>query len=57
MLNLDTHVLIFALRSEVNLAEQQLLAENEWSVSPVVFWELAKLVQLGRVDIDLDDRE
>ncbi len=57
ILNLDTHVLIFALRNEINPAEQRLLADNEWSVSPIVFWELAKLVQLDRIDIDLSDRE
>ncbi len=31
--------------------------ENEWSMSGIVPWELAKLVKLGRVEVDLDDRE
>ena len=57
MLNLDTHVLIFAVRDELQQREQTLLARNQWSVSAIVLWELAKLVQLGRVDMDLDDRE
>ena len=26
-------------------------------MSSIVLWELAKLVQLGRVELDLDDRE
>lgn len=34
-----------------------MLEENEWSVSGIVLRELAKLVQLGRVEVDLDDRE
>ena len=38
-------------------AEKALLTENRWSVSAIVLWELAKLVQLGRVELDLDDRE
>ena len=57
MLNLDTHVLIFAVSGSLRPAEQRLLASNSWSVSSIVLWELAKLVQLGRVGLDLDDRE
>ena len=57
MLNLDTHILIFALGGELRPAEQSLLARSRWSVSSIVLWELAKLVQLGRLDMDLDDRE
>ena len=57
MLNLDTHILLFALMGELEPAEQSLLASNRWSVSSIVLWELAKLVQLGRSDMDLDDRE
>ena len=34
-----------------------MLAESSWSISSIVLWELAKLVQLGRLDMDLDDRE
>ena len=57
MLNLDTHILIFALSGELRPAEQGLLARSRWSISSIVLWELAKLVQLGRLDMDLDDRE
>ena len=57
MLNLDTHILIYALRGELHGNEQQLLARNQWSVSAIVFWEIAKLIQLGRIEVDLDDRE
>ena len=57
MLNLDTHILIFALRGELRPEELALLSENRWSISAIVLWELAKLVQLGRLDMDLDDRE
>ena len=57
MLNLDTHILIFALRGELRVPEQVLLARERWSVSAIVFWEMAKLVQLGRIEMDLEDRD
>lgn len=57
MLNLDTHILIGALRGELNRNERRVLAGQRWSVSAIVLWELAKLVQLGWVKVDLDDRE
>ena len=57
MLNLDTHILVFALSGELRPRERQLLSEDNWSISAIVLWELAKLVQLGRLDLDLDDAE
>ena len=57
MVSLDTHVLIFAVRDELEKRERSLLERNDWSVSAIVFWELAKLVQLGRLDMNLDDPE
>ena len=55
MLNLDTHILIHALRGDVRPNEQGLLARQTWSVAAIVLWELAKLAQLGRITLDLDD--
>ena len=57
MLNLDTHILIFAITGALRPSERELLSRDRWSMSSIVLWELAKLTQLGRVDIDLDDRE
>ena len=57
MLNLDTHILVLAIDGELRRSEQALLTRNPWSVSAIVLWELAKLVQLGRLELDLDDRE
>ena len=57
MLNLDTHILIFALRGDLRPHEQASLSRGRWSVSAIVFWELAKLRQLGRVELDLGARE
>ena len=33
-----------------------MLSESRWSVSSIVLWELAKLIELGRIAMDLDDR-
>ena len=57
MLNLDTHILIYALSGDLQVHEKKLLEDEEWSISAVVYWELAKLSQLGRIDFDLENRE
>ena len=57
MLNLDTHILIFALGGQLLPRERRLLRGSRWSVSAIVLREMAKLIQLGRVDLSLDDRE
>jgi len=57
MLNLDTHVLIHALSGTIRNPERELLAENQWGIASIVLWELAKLVQLGRLEMDLDSPE
>jgi len=55
MLNLDTHVLLHALAGELTPREEGLLGREVWSVSAIVLWEIGKLVELGRIEIDLDD--
>lgn len=57
MLNLDTHILLFALRGDISAAERKVLLSDEWSVCDIVVWEISKLAQLGRIEIDLDDTE
>ena len=57
MLNLDTHFLVFAVVGGLSGPERALLSTNRWSISAIVLWELARLVQLGRLSMDLDDRE
>ena len=56
MLNLDTHILIFALQGKVRPAERRMLLRSDWGISAIVLWELAKLSQLGRVELDLHSR-
>jgi len=57
MLNLDTHILLHALNGDLTSSERKLLSGDEWGISAIVIWEIAKLVQLGRVSIDLDSSE
>jgi PIN domain nuclease of toxin-antitoxin system len=57
MLNLDTHVLLNALVGRLSPPETRLLRNDRWSISAIVLWEVAKLAQLGRIAVDLDDAE
>ena len=56
MINLDTHILVFALAGQLRPKERALLNSEPWGVCDIVFWELAKLVQLGRLQLNLRDR-
>ena len=55
MLNLDTHILINALAGDLTPGERKLLGSHRWSISAIVLWEIAKLTQLGRIEVALDD--
>ena len=57
MLNLDTHVLIHALEGSVRPAERRLLSADRWGISAIVLWEIAKLHQIGRIAVGLDNPE
>src|SRR5437016_10436432 len=57
MLNLDTHILLYAVTGALTRSESKLLRGQPWSISAIVLWEIAKLAQLGRIELDLDDRQ
>jgi PIN domain nuclease of toxin-antitoxin system len=57
MLNVDTHVLLCAVAGTLRPRETRLLRNQPWSISAIVLWEIAKLAQLGRIAVDLDDPE
>jgi PIN domain nuclease of toxin-antitoxin system len=57
MLNLETHILLYAIRGDVTSAEKKLLSNDEWSISAIVIWEISKLAELGRIEIDLESAE
>ena len=56
LVNLDTHILIHALNDSVTAAERKLLSKLRWGISAIVLWELAKLRQHGRIEIDIESR-
>ena len=55
MLNLDTHILVFALTDRLKPREKALLSKESWGISGIVLWEIAKLHDLGRIEVDLED--
>ena len=55
MLNLDTHILLHAVAGDLTASETKLLRSNPWSISAIVLWEIAKLAQLGRIEVDIDE--
>ncbi|MBI2527609.1 MAG: PIN domain-containing protein [Candidatus Rokubacteria bacterium] len=57
MLNLDTHILLHALTGDLTRRETALLEREPWSISGIVIWEIGKLAELGRIELDLDDAD
>src|SRR5262245_41493112 len=57
MLNLDTHIVVALLSGELSTDELDLLTPQALAISDIVVWELAKLIELQRLDLDLDDLE
>ncbi|MFQ6045265.1 MAG: PIN domain-containing protein [Gemmatimonadales bacterium] len=47
-------MLLHALGGTLRAAERRLLAGDLWSVSAIVRWEICKLQQLGRIELDID---
>jgi len=50
-------VFLHAVGGELTAREERKLRSDRWSISAIVLWEIAKLAQLGRIVIDLDDSE
>ena len=55
MLNLDTHIVVALLSGDLSKAERHLVADDTLAISDIVLWELAKLVQLRRLELDFED--
>ncbi len=53
MLNLDTHMVVAVLDGSLSDDERALVLEHDLAISDIVFWELAKLIELGRLSLDL----
>ena len=56
MLNLDTHVAVAVLNGDLNRRELDLVSLEPLAISAIVLWELAKLVQLKRLIMDLEGK-
>ena len=54
MLNLDTHILLFALQDALTKHERAILSRDRWGISSIVLWEITKLHQKGRVNLSVD---
>jgi PIN domain nuclease of toxin-antitoxin system len=57
MLNLDTHIVVRTLDGSLSAEEERLLRSDEWGISAIVLWELNKLVQLNRIQLNVDGEE
>lgn len=52
-MNLDTHILLYALDNKLTGSERRILAGDRWGISAIVLWEIEMLHQKGRIQIDL----
>lgn len=57
MLNLDTHILVAVVNDELTPKEAALITKESLVISDIVLWELAKLFQLGRLELDIESSE
>lgn len=49
MLDLDTHILLYAVTDRLTASETKMLRGRQWSISAIVLWEISK--QSTRLDI------
>jgi PIN domain nuclease of toxin-antitoxin system len=54
MLNLDTNIIIEGLIGELSKRELELLEDESIAISDIVLWEISKLIQNKRVELDID---
>ena len=57
MVNLDTHIVVFAFNEELSAGEHAVMQEQDWAICPMVLRELAFLVQNRRLEFPLYGRE
>jgi PIN domain nuclease of toxin-antitoxin system len=53
VLNLDTHILLYALDNKLTGSEKRILAGDCWGISAIVLWEIEMLHRKRRIQIDL----
>ena len=57
MLNLDTHIVVALLSGDLSASERELILNEPLAISGIVLWELAKLAELKRLELDMDSAE
>ena len=57
MINLDTNILLNSVSGRLRPRERDVLERDTWSISSIVLWEIEKLAQLGRTNVNLDDQD
>lgn len=57
MLNLDTHILLMFIAGTASASEFRCATNQDLAISDIVLWEIAKLIQKGRLDFDTSDPE
>jgi len=57
VLNLDTHMLVALLAGSLARDEHARLISDDWAISDIVLWELAELIDRGRLQFDLGSPE
>ena len=55
MLTLDTHIVVALLNGELTERERELVTNDALAISDIVLWEIAKLVELGRLELAFED--
>jgi PIN domain nuclease of toxin-antitoxin system len=53
MLNLDTHILVYMLSGDLSEHELSSMQDEDLAISDIVLWELTKLIQLKKLELDL----
>jgi PIN domain nuclease of toxin-antitoxin system len=54
MLNLDTHMIVAVLSGDLTSREFKLVSTEPLALSSISLWELARLVQLKRLVLDME---
>jgi len=57
MLNLDTHILLMFIAGTASATEFHRATNEPLAISDIVLWEIAKLIQKGRLKFDVRDAE
>ena len=54
MLNLDTNIILEGLNDGLTKRELELLEDENLAISDIVLWEISKLIQHKRIELDMD---